>query len=250
MPPDEVTPNMKAAALRALELDGELVEGLAALAACAAFHEWRWQEAETYFRRALELGPNYAMGFGWYGLLLEDTGRHVENLWARERAFELNPLWIATGLALGSALFFNGRAEEAIAVVERTLELEPGLPAGLMQLGKFYEAIGRVDRAIEVLARIGSTGSLGHAYAVAGRRSEALEVLARLEERAKTGHVAPFEFAVVHVGLGDAARALDALERGIAIRDPCMSGLKVDPRFVPLARQPRFVAILERMGLR
>jgi serine/threonine-protein kinase len=190
------------------------------------------------------------MGFGWYGLLLEYTGRQVENLRARERAFELSPLWVATGLALGSALFFNGRAEEAITVIERTLELEPELPAGLTQLGKFYEATGRIDQAIEVFARAGDTGDLGHAYAAAGRRSEALAVLARLEERAKCRYIAPSDFALVHVGLGDTQRALNELERGFAIRDPRMSGLRVEPRFAPLASEPRFIAIIRKMGLR
>lgn len=249
VPAKEAAGHMKVAALRALEIDPELVEGLAARAACAAFHEWKWTEAEAYFYRALELGPNYAMGFGWYGLLLENTGRQAENLRARERAFELNPLWIATGLALGSALFFNGRADEAIAVTERTLELEPGLAVGLIQLGKLYEATGQLDRAIDAFVPAGDTGELGHAYAVAGRYSEALGVLARLEEQARRNYVAPYNFALVHVGLGDPARALSALEHGVEIRDPRMSGLKVDPRFAPLAAEPRFLTILERMGL-
>jgi TolB-like protein len=249
VPAEEAARHMKAAALRALQIDPELVEGLAARAACAAFHEWKWEEAEAYFRRALELGPNYAMGFGWYGLLLENTGRQVENLRARERAFELNPLWIATGLALGSALFFNGRVDEAIAVTERTLELEPGLAAGLIQLGKLYEATGQLDRAIDSFVPAGDSGELGHAYAVAGRRADALGVLVRLEEQARYKYVAPYNFALIHVGLGDAARALSALERGVEIRDPRMSGLKVDPRFAPLADAPRFAAILEKMGL-
>lgn len=250
MSPGEATPNMRAAAVQALALDPELVEGLAVRGACAAFHEWKWNEGEQFFRRALEVSSNYAMAFGWYGLLLENTGRQAENLQARQRAFELNPLWIATGLALGSALFLNGRAEEAISVVERTLELDPDNPMGLACVGRLYEATGRVEQAIAAFARAGDNGDLAHAYADAGRRQEARQALARLEERARTRYVAPHQFALAHVGLGDAARALDALELGFALRDPGMSCIKVDPRYEPLAGQPRYVALLQRMGLR
>jgi hypothetical protein len=45
-------------------------------------------------------------------------------------------------------------------------------------------------------------GSLGHTYAASGRKSEALRTLA-VKELAKQRYVAPFDVAVVHVGLGD-----------------------------------------------
>jgi tetratricopeptide (TPR) repeat protein len=241
---------MRAAAERALALDPNLVEGLTALGACAAFHEWKWAEGEQHFKRALELSSNYSTAFGWYGQLLENLGRQPENLAARERAFELDPLWVGTGSALGTALLYNGRADEAVAILLRTLELDPSHPIALNYLGRAYEAMGRFDDAIDAFARAGDDGSLGHAYGVAGRREEALAALAHLERRAEERYVSPFQFALVRVGLGDYPGALDELERGFAIHDTGMSGIKVDPRFEPLATEPRFVALLRNMGLR
>lgn len=249
MPPDQATPRMKAAALRALELDPNLVEGWTALGACAAFHEWQWAEGERHFERAIALGPNYSTAFGWYGLLLENTGRQAENLAARRRAFELDPLWVGTSAAYGQALFFAGRADEGIAQIKRTLELDPDHAIALSYLGVVYAGSGRYDEAIDAFARAGNDGGLGHALGVAGRREEALQALARLEQRAVERYVSPHQFALVRLGLGDNAGALDALERGFAIRDPGMSGIKVDPRFAPLAAEPRFVRLLEQMGL-
>jgi TolB-like protein/DNA-binding winged helix-turn-helix (wHTH) protein/Tfp pilus assembly protein PilF len=249
MSPDEATPRMKAAALRALELDPNLVEGWTALGACAAFHEWRWEEGERHFERAVSLGPNYSTAFGWYGLLFENTGRQAENLAARRRAFELDPLWVGTGAAYGQALFFAGQADEGIAQLERTLELDPDHAVALSYLGLVYAGSARWDDAIAAFARAGNDGGLGHAYAMAGRRAEALEVRARLERRSAERYVSPFQLALVRLGLGDVAEALDALDAGFAIRDPGMSGLKVDPRFAPLAGEPRFRSLLERMGL-
>ncbi len=71
---------MRAHALRALELDPDSVEGLTALGAWAAFHDWRLEEGEQHFLRALRLSPNSSKTFGWYGQLLENTGRQAENL--------------------------------------------------------------------------------------------------------------------------------------------------------------------------
>jgi tetratricopeptide (TPR) repeat protein len=250
MPPDEATPRMKAAATRALELDPNLVEGWTALGACAAFHEWHWAEGERHFERAVALGPSYSTAFGWYGLLFENTGRQAENVAARRRAFELDPLWVGTSSAYGQALFFAGRPEEGVAQLKRTLELDPDHAVALSYLGLVYAGMGRYDDAIDAFARAGNDGGLGHAYGVAGRREEALRVLARLEQRAAERYVSPHQFALVRLGLGDTAGALDALERGFAIRDPGMSGIKVDPRFAPLAAEPRFATLLEQMGLR
>jgi TolB-like protein/DNA-binding winged helix-turn-helix (wHTH) protein len=250
MSPAEATPRMKAAALRALELDPGLVEGWTALGACAAFHEWRWSEGEAHFRRALEVSGNYSTAYGWYGLLYENTGRQAENLAARQRAFELDPLWVGTGIALGRALWLNGRPDDGIAQIERTLELDPMHALGLSYLGTIYAATGRYEDAINAFARADDSGGLGHAYALSGRHADALTELARLEQRARERHVPPVQFALIQVGLGDHEAALAALERGYELRDPGMSAVAVDPRFAPLAAAPRFQALLEKMGLR
>jgi tetratricopeptide (TPR) repeat protein len=250
MSPDEATPQMKAAALRALELDPGLVEGWTALGACAAFHEWHWSEGEAHFRHALGLSANYSTAYAWHGQLLENLGRQPENLEARRRAFELDPVWVGTGIALGRALWMNGRADEGIAQIKRTLELDPSHALGLSWLGTIYAATGRYEEAIDAFALGNDLGGLGHAYALGGHRDEALATLEQLEQRARERYVPPLAFALVHVGLGNHDAALAALERGYEIRDTGMSGLGVDPRFAPLAAEPRFQTVLANIGVR
>jgi tetratricopeptide (TPR) repeat protein len=250
MSPDEATPQMKAAALRALEIDPDLVEGLTALGACAAFHEWKWSEGEAHFRRAIEVNGNYSTAYAWYGLLHENLGRQAANEEARRRAFELDPVWVGTGIALGRALAMNGKVEEGIAQIKRTLDLYPNHALAVSWLGTIYADAGRYDEAIDAFARGADDGGLGHALGAAGRRDEALAVLARLEQAAQERYVSPFSLALVQVGLGDHDAALATLERGVTIRDPAMSGLGVDARFAPLASDPRFQAVLDSIGLR
>ena len=250
MPPAEAARKMRAAAERALEIDPDLVEGLTALGACAAFHEWRWAEGERHFLRALEVNPNYVVTHMWYGLWLERQGRQAENLRARERAVQLDPLGGAAVAGYGNALFMNGRIEDAISVLEKALEIDPGNPQLLSNLATVYASLGRYDEAIAKFARAGELGSLGYTYGIAGRAGEASAALEELERRAQQRYVAPYLFALVHVGLGNRSAALDALERGFELGDPTMGSIKVAPELAPLRDEPRFIALIEKMGLR
>jgi serine/threonine-protein kinase len=211
--------------------------------------------------RALEVNPNYALTHMWYGLWLEEQGRQPENLQARELAFELDPLNPATVAGYANALFHNGRIDESIEVLRRTLEIYPDHTQLLGALAQTYLVSGRYDDAI-ALYREGADGfglgyaygtglgGLGYAYGRAGRADEARAVLAELERRAQEHYVAPHHFALVYIGLGDTSAALDALERGFEARDAGMNWIKVAPPFAPLRDEPRFVALLEKMGLR
>jgi TolB-like protein/Flp pilus assembly protein TadD len=250
MPPEEATPRMKAAATRALELEPDLVEGLTALAACVALHEWDWAEGERLFQRAIDVNPNYSTAFAWYGQLLLVKNRPAEALPIRRRAYELDPLWVGTASAYAEALAVNGRIDEALALMQKTLELHPGNPVAIGYLGWIYVIADRFEDAVETWTPLGQFGGLGHAYAVTGRRAEAQAVLAALQERARTQFVSPSELALIHVGLGDADAALDELERGAALRFPGVNGIMVDRRFAPLASEPRFLAVAEKIGLR
>jgi TolB-like protein/DNA-binding winged helix-turn-helix (wHTH) protein/Tfp pilus assembly protein PilF len=249
MAPDEAREGMKAAGLRAVELDPQLVEGWTALGACAAFHEWDWTAAERDFRRALETNPNYATTYMWYGLFLENMGRQEENLAMRRRAIVVDPLNPAAEAALGSALSHAGRLDEAIRQLQGVLELEPGFPQAQWYLGQAYVAAGRPEEAIRTFEAMGRSGSLGHAYGVAGREAEARAILRELEETSRTQYVSPYEPALVHVSLGEHDAALAWLERAFETRAVQLCQVKSDRRLAPLRGTARFRALLTRMQL-
>jgi TolB-like protein/Tfp pilus assembly protein PilF len=189
VPPDEARIGMQSSGLRAVELDPQLAEGWAALGACAAFHEWDWTAAESYFRRALETNPNYPTTYMWYGLFLQNMGRQEENLAMRRRAIVIDPLNPAAEAGLGSALAHAGRLDEAIGQLEGVLELEPAFRQAQWYLGQAYLAAGRHEDAIRTFQATGRNGSLGHAYGVAGREADARALLAELGDAARVRYV-------------------------------------------------------------
>ena len=251
-PPDVASPAMRAAATRALELEPDLVEGLSALAACEAFHEWRWRDAEAHFQRAIAVNPNYPIAHSWYGLQLEIEGRHQESLVARLRGLDLDPLWLRAQVNVGWALFMVGRRDEAVTRLRNALDLDSTFFFARQALGIIALCDRRQDEAVrhfEVIADR-ERGSLVHALANAGRHDEARARWLELEQQSAREYVSPVQFALAHLGLGDVSAALSAVEHGVDIRAVDLAATHVDPRFSALAGEPRFIAAARRMNLR
>jgi tetratricopeptide (TPR) repeat protein len=123
--------------------------------------------------------------------------------------------------------------------------------------GLALEEAGRLDEAVNALQKADIlTGSssemlaaLGHARAKAGDADGARKVLSTLEERFTRTYGSPALLAQLHLGLGDRERALDLLEVAAEERSVDMIWLAVRPTYRPLRDEPRFQALLTRVGL-
>ena len=98
-------------------------------------------------------------------------------------------------------------------------------------------------------ANTGSVADLGQAYALSGRRSEALREIDKLQELSKQRYVAPYNLALIYASLGEKGNALDWLERAYEDRSTQLIWIKADPRLDNLRSEPRFKAVVNRMGL-
>ena len=114
----------------------------------------------------------------------------------------------------------------------------------------FDDAIAEY-RAFERLSGEGSSAAayIAHAEALRGRRDEAQRLLAGLEESDRAGYVSPYEYALVHAGLGDRDAMYAALEKAVAERSDFVLYLGVDSVWRDYRAEPRFVALLRRIGL-
>ena len=249
LPPHEATPAMRAAATRALELDPDLVEGLTALAACEAFHEWRWREAETHFQRAIAVDPNYSTAHLWFGLQLEIEGRHDESLAQRLRGLALDPLWLRAVVEVGRGLFMAGRHDEAAARLQSALELDPNYAFTRRALALVDLTRGHYDAAIAGFEAVGDRGSVAHALGVAGQAERARAVFDELTRQSEGEYVSPVSYALAHLGMGERDASLAALERAVTTGAVDVAATRVDPRFAPIHAEPRFAALCRRMHL-
>jgi serine/threonine-protein kinase len=89
----------------------------------------------------------------------------------------------------------------------------------------------------------------GYAYAKTGRRDKAEDAIKKLRELEKTEPVDSYDFAVLYVGLGDKDKAIIELEKSFNERGYYVPLLSVDPLMDPLRDDPRFAALIKRVGL-
>jgi TolB-like protein/Flp pilus assembly protein TadD len=257
-PGRQAFPRAKAAAIKALELNDSLPEAHNALAFARHSFDWDWAGAEQAYQRAITLNPNFATARHWHGFYLGMLGRVDEALAEMRRAQELNPLSIIIRTHLGLMLYRGRRYDEAIEQLRHTLEMEPDFGAARYFLAWAYEQKGMDEETIAHLQRAlivspGSpdrVGALGHAHAVFKRKEQARKALQELHKLSERRFVSAYDFAIIHVGLGEADQAFQWLERACEERSFSMlMSLKAEPRLDPLRSDPRFQDLVRRVGL-
>jgi TolB-like protein/Tfp pilus assembly protein PilF len=266
LPQETAIPAANRAAERATSLDPNLAEAHATLGLLRSRYDWKWDEAAVFFRRAIDLNPGYATAHFWYGFhYLAMTGRLEEALAEAELAVSLDPLSVIAQEGRGFVLMVSRRYEEAIEQYRLLLEFEPSFYKAWTSRGRVYAQMGDYARAIEMYEKglqLGGTianilAALGQAHALNGEKDRARELLQQLHEMSSsasragsgTSAVPATCFAIVHLGLGENDRALEWLEAGIERRQMSLSALKVHPVYDPVRQEPRFQALLVRLGL-
>jgi TolB-like protein/DNA-binding SARP family transcriptional activator/Tfp pilus assembly protein PilF len=258
VPPREGYPKAEEAARRALELDSTLAAPHATLGYVNLYYHWNWPVAEAEFQRAIRLAPEYSTAHQWFGNFLTAMGRFDEAKTAFQRATESEPLSLIAAAALGWSRYYARAYDEAEQDFVRTLELEPDYELARLWRGQTFDVRGQSDlalteltRAVELSKRSSLTlAALAHALAVAGQRDSARQVVAEIEGRRAAQYVPPYEIAKVYVALGDTTVALDWFERAYRDRAHSMVFLKVDPQLAGMQRNPRYAALLARVGLK
>jgi TolB-like protein/DNA-binding winged helix-turn-helix (wHTH) protein/Tfp pilus assembly protein PilF len=258
LPMREAYPLARAAALKAIALDGMLAEAHTSLAFILADYDWDWDTADRHFRSAVELNPNDETAVRTYSSYLAWWGRDKEALAFAARARDLDPVSPNARQNLGLAHYFARRYDDAITQFREALDLDPNFGQAHVMLGRTYVAKGLPDRAVEELERARSLMGarpdvitpMAYVLARAGRRREALATLDELQRIATPRNPSPFRIAYVHIGLGDTDRAFEWLQKAIEARDWQMAMLKVEPAFDVLRSDRRFAALVERVGLR
>lgn len=139
------------------------------------------KEAESFFRKAIELNSNYVYGWNNLGNALNRQKRYKEAETACRKAIELNSNHLHTWNGLGIALNGQDRYEEAEAAYRKAIELDPdnvhawnGLGSALNNQYRHEEAEAACRKAIELDPDyVYAWNGLGNVLNGQGRREEA-----------------------------------------------------------------------------
>lgn len=258
VPPREAYDPAKAAALKALSLDGNLGEAHLVLAKTKFFYEWDWLGFEREIKRAIELNPNLSDAHGMYGTYLSAMGRFEEGLAERHLALELDPISALNTEAVGWSYFYHKDYSKALEWYRKTLELDPLFQVAQGDITNIL-LVSRQDDA--AMARIlenkskskepeSAINALRTAYKESGIRAYWKTEAENLERRLKEGKtVSAFNAARVYGTLGDMDQAFKWLDKVLEERNNRVPFLKVNPLFFSLHSDPRFSAVLKQAGL-
>ena len=153
------------------------------------------------------------------------------------------------------ALAWQGKYQAAIEQTNRARDIDPAFFAPPfiigwidIQAGKLSDAIPELQKANAMSSPPWVAAHLGYAYGASGGRVKASAMIEELTHRSLHGYVAPFNLAIVHLGMGDRERALDYLEQAYAARSQWLVILKMDRIFDPLRSEPRFIALMKKLN--
>ena len=250
----ETMPQAKAAILRALAIDDNLAAAHASLGLILALFDFEWLAAERRYQRAIELSPNSPVPHQWYGELLVNTGRFELGVAQGQLAVNLDPLSQVANLALGIQLNSAHRYDEAIGQLHKTLALGRNFADTNYFLFEAYANKGMYTEAVaaythqkqldgEPAAEVDAFNAAFARDSWRGFLQHRIHVLAA-RERPDSDQIASFCARV-----GDIDRAMSWLEKSYVARSARLTHLKVDARYDNLRADPRFAALLQRVGL-
>jgi TolB-like protein/Flp pilus assembly protein TadD len=250
--PEEASNVAEAAIDRALKLDPDLSDAHSARGILLR-EALRYEEAEAEFLRAIALNPGSSEDHRRYASLLLQLDRLDESVRMARRAVELDPLSVQARRTYGDALWWAGDWRGTVAESYKLLEMEPNDAWAYYNAGYGHAMLGENREAIDAFRKATELDptdpnmpiGLAWGWARADQRDSALAVLSVVPE--ESGILK--EIAIVYGELGDLDRAFALLDRAAVEAPGSIGTLRTDHSADPLKADPRYDALLRRVGL-
>jgi len=254
--PREAMPKAEAAARKALAFDDNLAEAHSALAH-ALLHEWRLPESEQEFHRALALNPQSVSTYFAYGEYLASIGRPEQAVAELQKALKIDPLSPEINSFLAWDYYLMRDQERCLSASKRSMQMFPDFWLPHMGAGMCYYAQSRFAEATKEYEQAQSmnpestfsVAGAGMSCARAGRRSEAYRAIDKLKAMSRTTYVSPAYIALIYQVLGDKDNAFAWYDKAYDDRAEWLLWLTIDPIYDSARSDPRFVALVKRVGV-
>ena len=243
----------KESALRAIDIDNNLAEAHTTLGEILCNIDWKWEEAEKEFLLAIELNPNYLPAHQYYSELLDilrqnDKAREQINL-----ALELDPFFFMLHLSSSTYYYNEGKLNESLDEYRKAHELAPNFPYSWRSF-HIYVRQHEDLKAIEELKKILLLDTL-----TAKNANTAKDVYSKsgmnvifdwlIELQLKKPEPNPLMIAGWYANQNKKDAALNWLENAFEKRLSRIPRINNNPDFENLRLEPRFQALIKKMGL-
>ncbi len=242
----------KAAAQRALELNENLAEAHTSLALVLYKFDLDWENAETHFRRAIELNPSYPTAHHWYGENLGIRGRFDEGLNELNHAESLDPFSLAIKTDIAETLYRAGRYDEALDKAKKVLEIDTEFIQAYRVIRHIYikqnapqAEIITTDLQIQRLLKtsLQTIAELQNIY-----QSKGWESYWRKRQELLLNAPQPLyiiEVAEIHLLLDENEKAVAVLEKQVKAQELTVAFLRVEPLFDSLKSNQEFQNLIK-----
>jgi serine/threonine protein kinase/tetratricopeptide (TPR) repeat protein len=258
--PSEVYPKSNAAARRALELDPSLAAAHAVLGGNEMEYDRDFAGGEAEFKKALELDPNNATAHWFFAFDLGIIGgREQEALAEINRAQQLDPLSSVIGVVIGNVHMWARRYDEAIVVCKKMANENPTFAESHSCLASAYWAKRMYPEVIKEWKLLGKLSSdekqsefasaLEQGFRSAGWKGALTKGIEIRKAQRKTGYSSAYKLAQLYADLGNKDQAFKWLDTAYQERDFYLIGLNTDFLLDPLRSDPRFAALVRKVGL-
>lgn len=255
--PREAYTKARDMANRAIEIDGSLSEAHASLAVILN-HMFDWEGAEREYRRAIEINPGYATAYHWFALYFMYRAEFSQAVEKMNKAYSLDPLSLPINRDTGTVCYYAGEYDRAIDALHKTLELDPNFSLVHELLGRVYLKKGMHQKALEEFKKEkGFSRSwrpvLDAWIAITcmemGMQQDAEKLLEELKLKAVDMYISPYSLSWIYFALNDTEKGFQWLEKAYDERDSWLCEIKVEPVFEKVRQDPRFIALLKKIGL-
>jgi tetratricopeptide (TPR) repeat protein len=156
---------------------------------------------------------------------------------------------------LGDFFYFGGYFAESVEQHRKVLAMNPKFFPSKVRLAKALACAGDRDGAHTTLGELKEiapalvfleTAAVTHG--ILGERDEARAALDEWQG-AGSGYLSPLPVAWAYAALGDQDLAIEWLEKSLDERSPALIVSHVQPAFRSLAGDPRYLDILDRIGI-
>jgi tetratricopeptide (TPR) repeat protein len=233
-----------AVARHAIAMDSTLADGYVELA-WASLNRLDFAAAAAAARRATIIEPNNPDAYEFVALVALWSGRFNDAIVESRRDLALSPRSVDAIAHLGRVLALAGREDEALVVLQPLRSLRPRVRRVTDAVETIYE-----DRKMwrEATVEAGpDSGRIARILAESGHTAEARAMLAGLEKRWQGGRGRAWDVAGVYIALHDYDSAFTWLDR--SVDDLSLRVNIIEPNFADLWADPRFTALMKRLGL-
>jgi TolB-like protein/DNA-binding winged helix-turn-helix (wHTH) protein len=252
--PEAVMPQGEAAAQKALELDASLAEAHNSVAAAYFFDRWDWVDAERESARAVELNPGFAEAHRLRSYVLDSLNHRDEALQEQRKAMELDPLTSPDGP--GWTLIHARQFDAALSEARIRVEAQPNnadvhalLSVAYLFKGMEKESEQESERSLQIMGENELAAQEQRAFHRGGFHATLEWNLSVYQQRAAKRYVSPIIFAWAYAQLRRKEETLRYLEQAYEERAPNMVWVQGFPDFDFVHPEPRYRAIIKKMGL-